>query len=142
MGLLCLIPSFVVLPTHRQGRVTVTRKVHILVFAGSNPAPAIRKSMTKSEVFDTCFEKDISKEKALDIYKTAFWENAEWDPVELAYLQFHQGKLIMPFDVWMEATSTAIGHPVLNIFYSVPENKNEVIRAYKKKYGRLVANTK
>ena len=88
--------------------------------------------MTKQEIFDVCFQTEISREKALAIYETAFWENSEWNPVELTYLQFHQDRLVMPFKVWMEATSTAIGHPVLNIFYGVPKNKKEVIRAYKK----------
>ena len=90
------------------------------------------QTLTKQEIFDTCFQKEISREKALSIFETSFWENPDWKPVELAYLQFHQDRLIMPFQVWMESTSTAIGHPVLNIFYGVPKNKSEVISAYKK----------
>ena len=89
--------------------------------------------MDKHQIFKSLYQTKLTKAEALKFYKLKFWENEEWQPVELAYLQFNQERLVMPFDVWWESVDASIDESTTNIFYCVPEIEQQVIEAYDNK---------
>jgi len=87
-------------------------------------------ALSKKEIFDALFKTELTKQEALVFYKSKFWESEEWQPCELAYLQFNQNRLFLPFDTWWEMVDKTVGHPTLNIFYGVPSIQEEVEKVY------------
>lgn len=85
--------------------------------------------MTKQEILSLTHKK-ITREKALELYNSEFWMSGEWVPVELAYLQYHQDRLIMPFEVWWHAVDWTLGYSTLNIFPINDRHKQTVAHKF------------
>ena len=88
--------------------------------------------MTKSEIWDKFFGKEVAKGEARALYKSEFWKSDEWQAVELAHLQFNQKKLIMPIILWGEMVSEITGFPVTSFFPASRDNRKAVKKAFNK----------
>lgn len=86
--------------------------------------------MNKQAIWDKYFGTEVSRQVALDAYNSDFWKDGAWEPVELAYLQFNQKRLIMPFDVWWQSVDKTLGRPTLNTFPIVPEVEEGIKSSY------------
>jgi len=52
----------------------------------------------------------LTREQALALYDTEFWESLAY--VERARFQLSEERLCMPFDIFVEAVERALGRPV------------------------------
>ena len=91
---------------------------------------------TKHEIWQELFCTTITRAEAIKYYKSKFWEVQDWDPCELAHLQFNQPRLVIPFEVWWKAVDATLGHPTLNLFPMVTQNRDDVEKAYNKYKAR------
>lgn len=52
----------------------------------------------------------LTREQAIALYDTGFWESLAY--VERAHFQLSEERLCMPFDVFIEAVERALGRPI------------------------------
>ena len=55
-------------------------------------------------------KQEITKEKAIELYESNFWENLS--DYEIAKFQLFTDKLCMPFEVFHKSISTVLNRPV------------------------------
>ena len=54
--------------------------------------------------------RQFTKEEAIKLFKTKFWEEMEYE--QIARFQLYQNRLCIPFDVFHEAIEKTLGRPV------------------------------
>ena len=79
--------------------------------------------MQKAMIFSRCaYEDEITKEEALSIFETKFWETPVWTPLELSYMQFKQERMIMSHETWLDVTQKIFPDRELFVWFYMSAN--------------------